>query len=68
LAEKVEMKMNEIKLSVDLLNAVMQYLGSRPFVEVAGLIQGIQQQASAQGATPEAAPADPAAAPATPGA
>jgi hypothetical protein len=68
LTEKVEMKMNEIKLSVDLLNAVMQYLGSRPFVEVAGLIQGIQQQASAQGANPEAAPADPAAAPATPGA
>jgi hypothetical protein len=44
--------MDEIKLSTDLVNAVLQYLGNRPFVEVAGLIQGIQQQASEQGAQP----------------
>lgn len=37
--------MDEIKLSTDLVNAVLQYLGSRPFVEVAGLIQEIQKQA-----------------------
>jgi hypothetical protein len=38
--------MNEIKLSTELVNGVLQYLGSRPFVEVAGLIQEIQKQAS----------------------
>lgn len=48
--------MNELKLPVDLVNAVMQYLGSRPFVEVAGLIQAIQAEAAKQGAQPEAAP------------
>ena len=28
--------MDEIKLKIDLVNALLQYLGSRPFVEVAG--------------------------------
>jgi len=46
--------MNELKLKTDLVNAVLQYLGNRPFVEVAGLIQEIQKQASAQGAEPAA--------------
>ena len=50
--------MDEIKLSTNLVNAVLQYLGSRPFVEVAGLIQGIQQEAAAQGAQPVTAPAE----------
>ena len=50
--------MDKIKLKTDLVNAILQYLGSKPFVEVAGLIQGIQQQAAAQGATPVAAPSD----------
>ena len=53
--------MDEIKLSTDLVNAVLQYLGNRPYVETAGLIQGIQQQAQAQGAQPTAAPEAPAA-------
>jgi hypothetical protein len=48
--------MNELKLPVELVNAIMQYLGSRPFVEVAGLIQAVQQEAAKQGAQPEAAP------------
>lgn len=52
--------MDEIKLKVDLVNAVLQYLGSRPFVEVAGLIQVIQQQAAEQGAVPMAAEEKPA--------
>ena len=52
----MEMKMDEIKLSVDLVNAVLQYLGTRPFVEVAGLISEVQKQASAQGAQPVPAP------------
>lgn len=50
--------MDEIKLSTDLVNGILQYLGSRPYVEVAGLINGIQQQASQQGAQPVAAPAE----------
>ena len=37
--------MNEVKFSVELANAILQYLGSRPFVEVAGLITEIQKQA-----------------------
>ena len=44
--------MDELKLSTNLVNGVLQYLGSRPFVEVAQLIHAIQQQAVAQGATP----------------
>ena len=48
--------MDEMKLKTDLVNAILQYLGSRPFVEVAGLINGIQQQAAAQGAQPVSAP------------
>lgn len=50
--------MDEIKLKTDLVNAILQYLGSKPFVEVAGLIQGIQQQAAEQGAQPVEAPAE----------
>lgn len=53
--------MDEIKLKTDLVNAILQYLGSKPFVEVAGLVQAIQQQAQAQGAQPAEAPQTPAA-------
>jgi hypothetical protein len=52
--------MDKLTLSTDLVNGILQYLGSRPFVEVAGLINEIQTQAAAQGApAPEAAPAEP---------
>ena len=44
--------MNEIKLSIDLVNAILQYLGSQPYVEVASFIGGIQQQAAEQGLKP----------------
>lgn len=50
--------MDEIKLSTGMVNAVLQYLGSRPFTEVAGLIQGIHKEAASQGAQPVAAPAE----------
>lgn len=40
--------MNEIKLSVQLVNALLQYLGTRPYQEVFPLIAEIQQQASPQ--------------------
>jgi hypothetical protein len=53
--------MDEIKLKTDLVNAILQYLGNQKFVEVAGLIQEIQKQASAQGAQPAPAPEAPAA-------
>ena len=53
--------MDEIKLSTNLVNGILQYLGSRPFVEVAGLIQEIQKQAGQQGAQPvDNAPKEPA--------
>jgi hypothetical protein len=53
--------MDEIKLKTELVNAILGYLGSRPYIEVAGLIQGIQQQATEQGAQPVQAQSEPAA-------
>ena len=50
--------MEKITLSTDLINGILQYLGSRPFVEVAGLINEIQKQANEQGATPVQAPSE----------
>jgi hypothetical protein len=37
-----------LTLSTDLVNAVLQYLGTRPFQEVAQLINGIQSEAGPQ--------------------
>jgi hypothetical protein len=51
--------MEKIALSTELVNGILQYLGNQPFVQVAQLINGIQQEAQAQ-----AAPAVPAEAPA----
>jgi hypothetical protein len=51
-----ESEMEKLTLSTELVNAILQYLGSRPFVEVSNLINGIQQEAQAQAAP--AAPAD----------
>ena len=50
--------MEKIALTTELINTVMQYLGSRPFVEVAGLIAEVQKQASEQGAEPTELPKD----------
>lgn len=44
--------MDEIKLSTQLINGILQYLGTRPFIEVAGLIEAIRKEAEAQGAKP----------------
>ena len=44
--------MDKITLTTELINTIMQYLGSRPFVEVIGLITEVQKQAAEQGAVP----------------
>jgi hypothetical protein len=51
------MKMNDqkIALTLPLLNAVLQYLGTRPYQETFQLIQAIQEQAIPQMPMPEAA-------------
>lgn len=40
--------METINVPVSLINAILQYLGSRPYVEVANLIAGVQQAATPQ--------------------
>jgi hypothetical protein len=37
--------MNEIKLSTNLVNAILQYLGSRPYADVFQLVEAIQKEA-----------------------
>jgi len=37
--------MKEIALPIELANAILQYLGQRPYQEVAGLIAGMQKAA-----------------------
>jgi hypothetical protein len=51
------MKMNDqkIALTLPLVNAVLQYLGTRPYQETFQLIQAIQEQAIPQMPMPEAA-------------
>ena len=40
--------MDKITLSVELVNAILGYLGKQPFVEVQGLISAVQQEANGQ--------------------
>lgn len=40
--------MNEVKLSAQLVNAILQYLGSKPYTEVFPLIEAIQKEAKEQ--------------------
>lgn len=47
--------MQKIELTIDLVNALLNYLGSRPFVEVANLINRVQEEAKGQ--EPESAEA-----------
>jgi hypothetical protein len=46
----LEPSMNDqkIELSLSLVNAVLQYLGSRPYAEIFQLVQAIQAQAAPQ--------------------
>ena len=48
--------MEKIALTTELINAIMQYLGCKPFAEVAGLIAEVQKQAAEQGAEPTELP------------
>lgn len=51
--------MEKIALSVELVNGILNYLGSKPFVEVAPLINKIHEEANGQLQTPaEEAPAE----------
>lgn len=50
--------MQSITLSVELINNILAYLGSRPFVEVAGLINNIHEQAKGQLPDPVEEPKD----------
>jgi len=50
--------MNEQKtvaLSLDLVNGILQYLGTKPFQEVFQLVNAIQQQAQGQLGSPDEA-------------
>jgi hypothetical protein len=44
--------MNEIKLSTNLVNAILQYLGTRPYTEVFQVIGAIQKEAKAASEPP----------------
>ena len=43
----------KIELTLPLVNAVLQYLGTRPYQEVFPLVQAIQEQATPQLPMPE---------------
>jgi len=45
----------EIKLTLGLVNAILQYLGTRPYSEVFPLIAEIQSQATPQVPVPDVA-------------
>jgi hypothetical protein len=40
--------MDKANLSINLLNAILQYIGQRPYVEVMGLIKEIEKEVSEQ--------------------
>lgn len=40
--------MKQVNISLDYANAVLQYLGTKPYAEVAGLIAELQKQVGPQ--------------------
>ena len=52
------MEDKKIELSLNLVNAVLQYLGTRPYSDVFPLVQAIQEQAIPQVPMPEVKPED----------
>ena len=45
--------MNEVKLSTQLVNAILQYLGTRPYADVFQIVEAIQKEAQTQASQPE---------------
>jgi hypothetical protein len=41
-------KMEKIQVSTNLLNAILQYLGTRPYQEVFQIVEALQNEAKAQ--------------------
>jgi hypothetical protein len=52
-----ELKLDQITLSVNLVNQIMGYLGTRPYQEVFQLINGLTEEAKAQAQPTEVQPA-----------
>ncbi len=50
--------MENVSLSVELVNGILQYLGTKPFMEVAGLITKIQAEAGPQVPPAQEAPVE----------
>ena len=50
--------MDKITLPTELVNAMLQYLGSRPYGEVFKLIAAVQAEAVQQAPQPEDAPSE----------
>ena len=48
--------METVALSTNVVNAVLQYLGTQPYQQVAGIIAAIQKEAQQQQQQQEAAP------------
>jgi hypothetical protein len=48
--------MEKIELNVNLVNAILNYLGTRPYGEVFQMIQAIQQEGAVQIKAPENQP------------
>ena len=45
----------EVKVSLQLVNGILQYLGTKPYGEVFQIIQALQEQVSPQVAVPQEA-------------
>jgi hypothetical protein len=51
------MQDQKVEVSIGLINGILQYLGNRPFVEVAEVIAAIRDQVTPQIKVPEVAQA-----------
>jgi hypothetical protein len=49
----------DVSLKISLVNGILNYLGTRPYVEVFQLIQELQAQVAPQVQAPKVAPAEP---------
>ena len=49
------MQDQKVEVTISLINGILQYLGSRPFIEVAEVIAAIRDQVTPQIKVPDAA-------------